>query len=77
MVLRRRDADRMGEAQMRPHDQTRDERRRLYMDSRQDNRLISLPYGMVYFVPAQKLMTPEQGERALRIYRNDVRVYHR
>ena len=62
---------------MRPHDQTRDERRRLYMDSRQDNRLISLPYGMVYFVPAQKLMTPEQGERALRIYRNDVRVYHR
>ena len=62
---------------MRPHDQTRDERRRLYMDNRQDNRLISLPYGKVYFVPAQKLMTPEQGERALRIYRNDVRVYHR
>ena len=62
---------------MRPHDQTRDERRRLYMDSRQDNRIISLPYGMVYFVPAQKLMTPEQGERALRIYRNDVQVYHR
>jgi hypothetical protein len=47
------------------------------MDNRQDNRLISLPYGKVYFVPAQKLMTPEQGERALRIYRNDVRVYHR
>jgi len=62
---------------MRPHDQTRDERRRLYMQSRQDNRIISLPYGKVYFVPAQKLMTPEQGERALRIYRNDVRVYHR
>ena len=77
MVLRRRDAGGVGEAQMRSYDMTRDDRRRAYMDSRQDNRLISLPYGKVYFVPAQKLMTPEQGERALRIYRNDVRVYHR
>jgi hypothetical protein len=62
---------------MRSHDQTRDERRRIYLNSRQDSRVISLPYGMVYFVPAQKLMTPEQGDRALRIYRNEIRPYHR
>jgi len=77
MVLRRGDDRRMGEAQMRSHDQTRDERRRIYLNSRQDNRIISLPYGKVYFVPAQKLMTPEQGDRALRIYRNEIRPYHR
>jgi hypothetical protein len=58
---------------MRSHDMTRDERRRLYMNSRQDNRIISLPHNKVYFVPAQKLMTPEQGDRALRIYRNELR----
>ena len=62
---------------MRSHDMTRDERRRIYLNSRQDSRLISLPYGKVYFVPAQKLMTPEQGDRALRIYRNEIRPYHR
>jgi len=58
---------------MRSHDMTRDERRRLYMKSRQDSKLISLPHGKVYFVPTQKLMTPEQGDRALRIYRNELR----
>lgn len=62
---------------MRPYDMTREERRRLYANSRQDSRVISLPYGMVYFVPAQKLMTPEQGDRALRIYRNELRPNHR
>ncbi len=55
---------------MRSYDQTRDERRQIYLGTRLDNRVITMPMGQVYFVPDRKLMTPEQGDRALRDYRN-------
>jgi hypothetical protein len=63
----------MGEAQMRVTSVTPEERRRLYLGIRQDNRIISLPHGKVYFVPDQKLMTPEEGDRALSIFRSELR----
>ena len=50
-----------------------DDRRRLYLGIRQDHRIISLPHGKVYFVPDQKLMTPEEGDLALRVFRSELR----
>jgi hypothetical protein len=50
-----------------------DDRRRLYLGIRQDNRIISLPHNRVYFVPDQKLMTPEEGDRALSVFRSELR----
>ena len=50
-----------------------DDRRRLYLGIRQDHRIISLPHNRVYFVPGQKLMTPEEGDRALSIFRSELR----
>ena len=50
-----------------------DDRRRLYLGIRQDNRIISLPHNRVYFVPGQKLMTPEEGDRALSVFRSELR----
>jgi hypothetical protein len=63
----------MGEAPMRVTSVTPEERRRLYLGIRQDNRIISLPHNRVYFVPGQKLMTPEEGDRALSIFRSELR----
>lgn len=72
-MLRRCDDTGMGEAQMRVTSVNPDERRRLYLGIRQDHRIISLPHNRVYFVPGQKLMTPEEGDRALSIFRSELR----
>jgi hypothetical protein len=63
----------MGEAQMKVTRVNPDDRRRLYLGIRQDNRIISLPHNRVYFVPGQKLMTPEEGDRALSVFRSELR----
>jgi hypothetical protein len=63
----------MGETPMRVTSVNPDERRRLYLGIRQDHRIISLPHNRVYFVPDQKLMTPEEGDRALSIFRSELR----
>jgi hypothetical protein len=63
----------MGEAPMKVTRVNPDERRRLYLGIRQDHRIISLPHNRVYFVPDQKLMTPEEGDRALSVFRSELR----
>jgi hypothetical protein len=63
----------MGETQMKVTSVNPDDRRRLYLGIRQDHRIISLPHNRVYFVPGQKLMTPEEGDRALSVFRSELR----